>query len=178
MRLPPPGRDRSSRHADLTHAVRAGEADTEASRAWRTKTMAALNWERQQTDTMGAFPRLGWNDGRGQNFLFTERDWSVSGGLSFDGGRWGRLEDTFGLAASIGGLQAPQRRFLAAGGSGFVLGDGRLNHAPEAVAEACYDVTLVPGLHAALDLRPGADPRFNAARGPVPVGTLRLRAAC
>lgn len=170
-------RTRSSRYDDLTRALQAGETDTEATRAYRTKAMAAVNWEQQFTDSMGAFARLGWNDGRSQNFMFTEMDWSVSGGLSFDGGAWGRFEDTFGVAANIGGLQAPQRRFLAAGGTGFILGDGRLTYAPEVVVEAYYDVALAPGLNAALDLQLVTNPGFNADRGPVPVGTLRLRAA-
>lgn len=169
-------RTRSARYDQLLQALQA-DADPERLRASRTKAMLALNWEQQINDTLGAFLRLGWNDGRAQNFMFTEMDWSVSGGLSIDGWRWRRVDDTIGIAANIGGLQAPQRRFLAAGGSGFILGDGRLNYAPEAILETYYDLALAPGLSAALDLQLIVNPGFNADRGPVPVGTLRLRAA-
>jgi high affinity Mn2+ porin len=170
-------RSRSARYRDLTRALANGEEDTDRLRAYRNKVMAALNWEQQLTETLGAFARLGWNDGRSQNIMFTEMDWSVSGGLSVNGWRWDRPGDTIGLATNIGGLHAAQRRFLAAGGTGFILGDGRLRYAPEVVAEAYYDATLAPGLNAAIDLQLVANPGFNADRGPVPIGTLRLRAA-
>ncbi|MDO9714568.1 carbohydrate porin [Paracraurococcus lichenis] len=109
--------------------------------------------------------------------MFTEMDWSVSAGISVNGWSWERFADTVGLAFNLGGLHGPQRRFLAAGGSGFILGDGRLAYAPEAVFEAFYDARLAPGLHAAADLQLVVNPGFNADRGPVPVATLRLRAA-
>jgi high affinity Mn2+ porin len=170
-------RSRSARYGDLTRALRAGEENTDRLRAYRTKAMLALNWEQQFTETLGAFARLGWNDGRSQNIMFTEMDWSVSGGIALNGWRWERAGDTIGLAMNVGGLHAPQRRFLAAGGIGFILGDGRLNYAPEIVAETYYDASLGPGLNAALDLQLIMNPGFNADRGPVPIATLRLRAA-
>ncbi len=175
-------RTRAARYDDLTRALAQGMGDgmgedQEPFRAFRTKAMAALNWEQQVTDTLGAFARLGWNDGRSQNFMVTEMDWSVSGGVVLHGGRWDRSEDTAGLAVNIGGLHAPQRRFLAAGGLGFILGDGRLSYAPEVVVEAYYDIALAPGLNAAADLQVIVNPGYNRDRGPVPVGTLRLRAA-
>ncbi len=170
-------RTRSARYDDLTRSIQAGEESQEGYRAYRTKQMLALNWDQQFNDTLGGFARLGWNDGRSQNFMFTEMDWSVSGGVSINGWRWDRFDDTIGLATNIGGLHTPQRRFLAAGGTGFILGDSRLNYAPEVILEAFYDVELAPGLNAALDAQLVFNPGFNADRGPVPVGTLRLRAA-
>ncbi|MCO6417887.1 carbohydrate porin [Siccirubricoccus sp. KC 17139] len=170
-------RTRSARYDDLTRAVRADEADTERYRAYRTKAMVALSWDQQVSDTLGVFGRLGWNDGRSQNMMVTEMDWSVAGGVSVNGWRWGRDDDTVGLAMNIGGLHAPQRKFLKAGGLGFILGDGRLSYAPEVVLEGYYDVALAPGLTAAVDAQLIFNPGYNAARGPVQVGTLRLRAA-
>ena len=170
-------RTNAARYDDLTRAVQAGNDDTESLRRYRTKQMAAANWEQQFNDSWGAFARLGWNDGRSQNFMFTEMDWSASGGVSLNGWRWDRFNDTVGLAMNVGGLRGPQRRFLEAGGLGFILGDGRLNYAPEVVLEAFYDVGIAPGLNAALDLQLVANPGFNADRGPMPVATLRLRAA-
>ena len=48
------------------------------------KTMAVLNWEQELRDDLGAFARLSWNDGRTQNWMYTEMDWAVSAGLSLD----------------------------------------------------------------------------------------------
>lgn len=170
-------RTRSARYDDLTRAVAAGEEDTERFRAFRTKAMVAVNAEAQLTESVGVFGRLGWNDGRSQNFMFLEMDWSVSAGVSVNGWRWGRQADTLGLAFNLGGLHAPQRRFLAAGGTGFILGDGRLSYAPEVILESYYQATLVPGLAAAVGGQLIVHPGYNADRGPVPVGWLRLRVA-
>lgn len=173
-------RTRAARYEDLTRAVLSGAdaAVAERLRAYRSKAMVALNAEQALTDTLGAFARLGWNDGRSQNFMFTEMDWSVSGGLSLNGLGWGRHGDTVAIGANLGGLHAPQRRYLAAGGLGFVIGDGRLpRYAPEVIVEAYYQAQLVPGLTAAVDAQLIANPAYNAQRGPVAIGALRLRAA-
>ena len=66
---------------------------------YRLKHMLALNIEQELTDDLGAFARLSWNDGRTQNWMFTEMDRAVSVGLSLRGLRWGRPADTAGLAA-------------------------------------------------------------------------------
>ncbi|RAI58664.1 carbohydrate porin [Roseicella frigidaeris] len=170
-------RTRSARYDDLTQALLGGGDPTGVARAYRTKAMVALNFEQQLNDVVGAFARLGWNDGHAQSFMFTEMDWSASAGLSIGGWRWGRYADTVGLAFNLGGLHGPQRRFLAAGGTGFILGDGRLAYAPEVALETYYDVGIAPGLTAAVDLQCIINPGYNSDRGPVPVATLRLRAA-
>lgn len=175
-------RTRSARYDALTRALVEFPAAESAMaqerlRAPRTKPLLALNWEQQWNDTLGSFARLGWNDGRAQAWMFTEMDWSASAGLAINGWRWERFADTVGLAFNMAGLHAPQRRFYAAGGTGFVLGDGRLRYAPETAFEAYYDAELRPGLNAALDLQLIVHPGHNADRGPVPVAALRLRAA-
>jgi high affinity Mn2+ porin len=102
-------------------------------------------------------------------------DRSVSAGLSFGGARWGRAADTLGLGFNIGWISAGRRRYLEAGGIGFITGDGRLNHAPETAIEAYYDLRIAPGVNAAANLQLIANPAYNADRGPVPVFGLRLR---
>jgi high affinity Mn2+ porin len=170
-------RTRSARWDALTGAVQANEADTNPLRAFRTKRMLALNLEQAFTEDLGGFARLGWNDGRAQNWMFTEMDWSVSAGLSLVGLRWDRPLDTVGLAFNAGGLSDPHRRFLEAGGIGFITGDGRLNYRPEVTAEGYYDLHLAPGLHLAANAQLVANPAYNADRGPVPVLAMRLHAA-
>ncbi len=170
-------RTRSARWDGLTGALLAGVDDTAALRTFRTKRMLALNAEQELTDDLGVFARLGWNDGRAQNWMFTEMDWSVSAGLSLTGLRWDRPLDTVGLALNVGGLSDPHRRFLAEGGIGFITGDGRLRYVPETVVETYYDIRLAPGLNLAANAQLVVNPAYNADRGPVPVLALRLHAA-
>ena len=170
-------RTRSARYGALTAALGAGEADAAAPRAYRNKPMAALNLEQQVNDSIGVFARIGWADGRTQRWMFTEMDWSVSAGVSMNGWRWDRAADTIGLAFNIGGLHGPQRRFLRAGGLGFIIGDGALGYAPEVVTEAYYQAEVLPGLAATANLQLVFNPAYNAARGPLPIGSFRLRVA-
>ena len=144
---------------------------------YRAKQMLALNWEHDLTGELGAFARLSWNDGRTQSWMFTEMDRAVSAGLVLIGTRWGRDADAIGLAVNIGWASAGRRAYLGAGGIGFITGDGRLNGAPEAVAETYYDMRLAPGVRMAANFQLVTNPAYNADRGPVPVLGLRLRTA-
>ena len=144
---------------------------------YRLKHMAAVNIEQALTGTLGAFARVSWNDGRTQNWMFTEIDRAVSGGLSLNGAGWRRPADTFGVGFNVGWASAGRRRYLEAGGIGFITGDGRLAYAPEAVVEAYYDLLLAPGFTAAANAQLVFNPAYNADRGPVPVFGIRLRAA-
>ncbi|WP_191083474.1 carbohydrate porin [Roseococcus microcysteis] len=144
---------------------------------WRLKHNLTLGWEQEIADGLGAFARLSWNDGRTQNWMFTEMDRAVSGGLSLRGLRWNRPEDTVGLGTNIGWISAGRRAFLEAGGIGFITGDGRLRYRPEWVSELYYDARLGPGLNAALNYQLAVNPGYNADRGPVHLMALRLRAA-
>jgi high affinity Mn2+ porin len=166
---------RQSRWRELF--ARGFETFEKAPDGYRGKHMLALNLEQEVAQGIGAFARLSWNDGRTVNWMFTEMDRAVSAGLSFDGQRWERPGDTFGLAFNIGWISAGRRRYLEAGGIGFITGDGRLNYAPEAVVETYYDVRLAPGLNLAADAQLVVNPAYNADRGPVPVFALRMHAA-
>lgn len=168
---------RSSRWNDLTTAVLAGIPYDNYKRAYRSKYMVALNVEQQLDATFGLFARLGWNNGREQNWMFTEMDWSVSGGVSANGLRWGRPGDTLALGFNVGGISASHQRFLEAGGIGFITGDGALNYAPEISLESYYDMRLAPGLFGALGGQLIRNPAYNRDRGPVPVVAVRLHAA-
>ena len=107
----------------------------------------------------------------------TGMDRAVSAGLSLAGSRRGRPADTVGLGVNVGWISDGRRRYLAAGGIGFITGDGRLDDAPEAVAETYYDVAIGPGLNAAANYQLAVNPGYNADRGPVSLFALRLRAA-
>jgi high affinity Mn2+ porin len=144
---------------------------------YRLKHNVTLNMEQEVAEGVGVFARLSWNDGRTQNWMFTEMDRAASAGVSVNGARWGRAADTFGLAANYGAASAGRRAYLAAGGIGFITGDGRLRYRPEAVAETYYDARVAPGVNAALNYQFVANPAYNADRGPVHLFALRLRVA-
>lgn len=169
-------RTNSARWTDLTGAI-GDDLAAERLRNYRVKWMMAANFEQEIARGIGIFGRVSWNDGRSQNWMFTEMDWAVSGGVSVSGQLWRRDGDTFGLGTNLGGLTAAHRRFLAAGGTGFVTGDGRLRYRPEWISETYYDARIGPGLHAALGYQLLVNPAYNADRGPVSIFALRLRAA-
>ena len=129
----------------------------------------------------GVFARLGWNDGRTEDFVFTEVDRLASFGGDLSGARWRRGEDCLGAAIAVEGLSAPHRDYLAAGGSGFLLGDGRLNYGLEQIFETYYRAQWSWTLaQAPIRLQLGPDfqyvqnPGFNRDRGPVRFFALRL----
>ena len=129
----------------------------------------------------GLFMRAGWDDGATESFVFTEVDRQLSGGGQLSGVHWGRGSDVVGLGAVVGGLSGPHRDYLAAGGSGFLLGDGRLNYAHEQILELYYRLQLFDSLGTVplrLQLSPDfqfiRNPGYNEARGPVRFYGLRL----
>lgn len=144
---------------------------------YRLKHMVALNLEQEIADGLGFFARLSWNDGRTQNFMFTQMDRTTSAGLSLRGLRWNRPADTVGLATNVGWISRGQRHYLEAGGIGFIVGDGRLTYAPEWVTELYYDARIAPGINLGLNYQLVVNPGYNADRGPVHVFAVRLRTA-
>jgi hypothetical protein len=129
----------------------------------------------------GVFMRLGWNDGHTESFAFTEVDRLVSLGGQLSGVHWRRSEDCLGLAFVAEGLASPHRDYLAAGGSGFLLGDGRLNYAHEQIFETYYrggwswTIGQAPiRLQLSPNYQYAQNPGFNRDRGPVRFYALRL----
>ncbi|BDU71669.1 carbohydrate porin [Mesoterricola silvestris] len=140
----------------------------------RTKSGWGLNAEQAVTPEAGLFARWSWSDGRTESWAFTEVDRSVSAGLSLRGAAWGRPQDRLGLAFVQNGLSADHRDYLAAGGLGFLLGDGRLTYGPERIAEATYALAVGRYLTASLDVQRCWNPGYNEDRGPVTLWALRL----
>ncbi len=133
-----------------------------------------LNIEQQVTRDIGFFTRLGWNDGKTQDFAFTAIDRLATGGVSFKGTTWRRKEDVAATSFTAGGLSGVHAVYLARGGLDFLIGDGRLNYAPEYVWESYYSARLRPGLFATFDLQRVANPAYNQDRGPVWIESVRL----
>ncbi|MDW8314499.1 MAG: carbohydrate porin [Rhodovarius sp.] len=143
----------------------------------RLKHNIAVSFDQEMGPDWGVFGRFSWNDGRTQNWMFTEMDLAFSGGVAIQGQRWGRPEDTLGLGFNVGFASEGRRRYLAQGGIGFITGDGKLRYRPEWVTEAYYDIRLAAGLNMALNYQLAVNPGYNADRGPVHLFALRLRTA-
>jgi high affinity Mn2+ porin len=154
-------------------ALRGSATDVTATRADREKTGAGLNWEQEVAAGIGVFARAGFNDGRNETWAFTEIDRTLSAGASMGGDRWSRQNDVLGVAMLTNGLSGPHRRYLAAGGYGFIVGDGRLAYAPEQILESYYSWKIVRWFSATLDYQWIRHPGYNADRGPVSLFAIR-----
>lgn len=135
-----------------------------------------VNLEQQIVNDVGLFARASWNDGQTQILNFTDVDRGLSGGLSIKGSRWGRPDDTIGIGGAINGLSAAHRDFLAAGGTGLLIGDGRLNYRTERILEAYYAYSVIKGVTLTADYQLVVNPAYNADRGPVSIVSGRLHA--
>jgi high affinity Mn2+ porin len=145
----------------------------------RIKYGFGFNFEQPLADSgnTGVFLRLGWSDGKTEDFVFTEADRDLSGGLQLAGTLWSRAEDRLGIADVVDGISEDHRDYLAAGGLGFLLGDGALRrYGPENIIEIYYRVQ-VP--HASfVQVSPAIqhieNPGYNEDRGPLYVYTIRV----
>jgi carbohydrate-selective porin OprB len=133
-----------------------------------------LNMEQEFTNDIGAFLRLGWNDGKTESFAFAVIDRLASGGVAVKGAKWKRSFDTAATALTVCGLSGVHASYLAAGGLDFMIGDGGLRYGPEYVSETYYSARLFPGFFTTLDLQRIVNPAYNQARGPLWVASLRL----
>jgi high affinity Mn2+ porin len=140
----------------------------------RHKFGFGINADQYLTKDFGIFAKASYNDGNTQTWFFTEIDRSLSFGGVLKGAQWKRPDDEGGLAFIANGLSAPHRNYLAAGGYGFLIGDGKLNYAPELIAELYYKINayqkkffLTP------DYQFIVNPAYNKDRGPVNVFSIR-----
>jgi high affinity Mn2+ porin len=141
-------------------------------RRGRAKAGAGLNAEHALTDAIRVFSRVGWNDGRNESFAYTEVDRTVAAGA--DAKIPHRSADKAGVAFVVNGISMAHRDYLAAGGLGFLLGDGRLNYGQEKIAEAYYTARVWRGIFASFDVQHIMNPGYNRDRGPVWVPGARM----
>ena len=120
------------------------------------------------------FIRGSYNDGKNETWAFTEIDRSVATGFSLKGNVWGRENDLFGIAAVVNGLSAGHRKYLAAGGVGFLIGDGKINYGTENILESFYSFNAFKGFFISPDYQFVLHPAYNKDRGPVSIVSIRL----
>jgi high affinity Mn2+ porin len=126
------------------------------------------------TEDFGVFAKVSYNDGHNETWFFTEIDRSISFGAIFKGSSWKRADDELGLAFVDNGISSNHRAYLAAGGYGFLIGDGKLNYSPEMIAELYYKVNAYQKkIWLSPDYQFILHPAYNADRGPVNVFGIR-----
>ena len=132
-----------------------------------------LNFEQELTQDLRVFGRFGWNEGQHESYAYTEVDQTFEVGGDLAGNRWHRPNDKLGLVGVSNAIKRDHQNYLALGGLGFLLGDGRLNYARENILETYYTAHNWRGLFTALDVQLIAHPGYNQDRGPVAVFSLR-----
>ncbi len=132
-----------------------------------------LNLEQELPANFRAFLRTGWNEGHKESFAYTEINSTLALGADLAGNAWHRKEDRVGTAFETGGMSTQHRQYLALGGLGFILGDGRLRYGREAVSESYYTAHVISGLYLSVQLSYVNNPGYNRDRGPVVVPGVR-----
>jgi len=93
------------------------------------------------------------------------------------GTRWGRSDDTVGLAGVVNRISHQGEAYLAAGGLGGIIGDGQLpNSGPEQILEAYYSLAVFSFAHLTVDYQYINNPAYNRDRGPVSILGIRAHA--
>ncbi len=155
-------------------AAHGGAPDVGNVRRPNVKHGYGVNLEQNVTDDLGVFGRWSWNDGATEMFSYTEVERSLQTGVSLKGSRWGREGDTLGVALVQNGLSKVHQDYLADGGTGFLIGDGRINYRPEQIFETYYSVAVTKASWVTLDCQHVNNPAYNADRGPVYIWGVRL----
>jgi high affinity Mn2+ porin len=158
---------------DMTSSV----PDVSLVRRYRSRAGIGINVEQQIHDDLGLFARAGVADGAVEPFEYTDIDQTAALGLSLSGKRWGRKDDTVGVAGIVDGISTIHQAYLARGGLGILVGDGRLPHpGPEEIIETYYKIAVTPNVALTLDGQLIANPAYNRDRGPAPVLGARVHA--
>ena len=143
----------------------------------RTKAGLAASANHDLGGGLGAFVRGSFNDGQNETWAFTEIDRSLACGAVQSGARWGRPADEAGVALVVSGLSAAHRAYLAAGGLGFLIGDGALRYGAEVLGELFYRAALTDQVSIGGNYQPVFNPAYNRDRGPVHIFTGRVHVA-
>lgn len=174
--------DNRARMGLLDAAIALGEATDTAPnpalvRTYRGRLGASLDLQQPITDDLGVFARVGKAQGNVEPYDFTDIDRSIEVGMSLQGQRWHRPNDTIGLAFMNNGISGEREKYFSLGGMGILCGDGRLTQpGPEQIIEGYYKASMVSWAQITLDYQYVNHPCYNTDRGPVSVGGIRVHA--
>ncbi len=155
-------------HEGVDGATCGGES-LEGVRAWLILIQRSKNAFELADDFLGAV-----DEGQHESFADTEVDQTAQIGVGGNGRRWSRKFDRAGLVFVSNGISRDHQEYLALGGSGFLLGDGRLNYGCESIVETYYTLHAWRGIYPSFGLQHINNPGYNRDRGPVVEPTLRL----
>lgn len=151
-----------------------GAPDVSRARRFQSRPGIVLNVEQELADDLGAFARVSANDGGKEAYEFTEINRSIAVGAAMKGTRWGRADDTVGVAAAVNGLSGAAQEYFSAGGMGILIGDGHLNYGTEQIVETYYSLRVNRYCTLALNYQHVNNPAYNRDRGPVSIYGMRL----
>ena len=159
----------------IAEAAAAGVIPDITSHPWHItrKYGFGINFEQTLTHNLTAFARAGWDNGKTESFAYTEVDQTVAAGVGASGAWWHRKQDRAGLAFVTNAIKKDHQEYLAAGGLGFLLGDGHLNYGRESIIEWYYTAHVWRGIYLAPGLQHVNNPGYNRDRGPVLVPSFR-----
>ena len=142
---------------------------------WRVtrKYGFGANIEQNLTPHVTAFARWGWDNGKTESFAYTEIDSTFEEGVGVNGAKWRRKQDRAGVVFVSNGIKKDHQTYLADGGYGFLIGDGKLNYGRENILETYYTAHVWRGIYVAPGAQYIVNPGYNRDRGPVFVGSLR-----
>jgi len=144
-------------------------------RRYQSRFGVSLNLEQEIAKDIGFFARAGADQGNVEPYEYADIDDTVQAGFSFGGAKWGRKDDTIGLAGVVNEISKIHQEYLNDGGLGILVGDGKLPHpGPEEILETYYDVGVAKGITVTFDFQGIENPAYNRDRGPVPVLSARL----
>ena len=156
-------------------ALTGGPPNAARVRHFRSAPGVSLNIEQPISDNAGVFVRAGLGQGRYESYEYTDIDRTVAAGVSVNGAKWGRKDDTAAVALVVNGITKVHQQYLAAGGLGILVGDGQLPHpGPESILEAYYSLGVFKGVHVTLDSQTIVNPAYDRDRGPAEVIGLRI----
>lgn len=170
------GRMGSYRDALAQGQQSASTPDVSQIRHMASSSGLALNLEQELATDLGVFARLSAHNGDKETYEFSDVNRSLSLGLSLQGARWGRPDDTVGIATVVNALSDDARAYFASGGLGVLIGDGQLNYAPEKIAELYYALHPMAHVTLTLDYQHVSNPAYNQDRGPVSIYGVRVHA--
>ena len=131
------------------------------------------NLEQNLTPNVTAFARWGWDNGKTESFAYTEIDLTFEEGVGVRGAKWNRKQDRAGVVFVSNGIKKDHQLYLADGGYGFLIGDGKLHYGRENILETYYTAHVWRGVYVAPGAQYIVNPGYNRDRGPVVVGSFR-----
>lgn len=155
-------------------AAPVAQKDITTTRSYSNKYGFGASLEQKIADNVGIFSRISWNDGKTETWTFTEIDQSISAGVVWNPHFFKKFDDTVGAALIVNDLSADHRDYLAAGGYGFIIGDGKLNYSSEKIFETYYLIKVNKEAAVTFDYQFVGSPAYNEDRGPVSIFALRL----